>query len=353
MSDAPPIRVGQIGVANFGGYRRDSLRRSGAFRIVSAFDLNAEALAKSCAEDHCRSADSAEQLIQDPEVEAVVISTGANSHASLALAALAAGKHVLVEKPLCTSPQECEDLLAAAQRSGLVAAVGHTEPESSPVFRQTRDLIARELGRVAAYEKTTCHSGGLQIKAGDWRGDPARNPGGMLFQCGVHAFHELNCYFGPISAVAAVMRHDVNPTTGTADTAQCLIRHLDGTTGTVCAYHVTPYRHTLVIHGVKATLARDERYFTEGTILTLQRQRDNAEEVRERLTIATETGSELGNVLAFAAAIRSGQALTIDFAAGVRALAPVFTADESQRQGGALVRCSDVMGPLATRVLSA
>ena len=43
MSDAPPIRVGQIGVANFGGYRRDSLRRSGAFRIVSAFDLNAEA----------------------------------------------------------------------------------------------------------------------------------------------------------------------------------------------------------------------------------------------------------------------------------------------------------------------
>lgn len=65
-------------------------------------------------------------VLNDPKVDAVCIATPPQTHAALGIAALAAGKHVFIEKPLATTAKECEQLIAAAEDAGRTLMVGHT-----------------------------------------------------------------------------------------------------------------------------------------------------------------------------------------------------------------------------------
>jgi predicted dehydrogenase len=81
-----------------------------------------------------------EEVLSLSSIEAVVIATQVGTHAELAAAALEAGKHVLVEKPMATSVGQAESLIELAERSGLVLMPGHTFMYSPPV-NAVRDLI--------------------------------------------------------------------------------------------------------------------------------------------------------------------------------------------------------------------
>ena len=86
--------------------------------------------------------------VTDPEAQAVVIATPVNTHFELAKAALQAGKHVLIEKPLCRSVAEGEELVALANRQGKLLCVGHVFLFNNGV-RGVRNLIrSGELGRI-------------------------------------------------------------------------------------------------------------------------------------------------------------------------------------------------------------
>jgi predicted dehydrogenase len=87
-----------------------------------------------------------DEVMADPEVDALVVASPARTHAPLVADALAAGKHVLVEKPLALSTAEAVALAEVADRSGRVLAVGHTF-EYNPAVTRMRELIeAGDLG---------------------------------------------------------------------------------------------------------------------------------------------------------------------------------------------------------------
>jgi predicted dehydrogenase len=89
-----------------------------------------------------------EQVLEDPRVDAVVIATPVRTHYPLAMAALTAGKHVFVEKPLAASVTAAAELTAVARERGLVLMPGHTFLYSPPV-NMIRDLITSgELGEI-------------------------------------------------------------------------------------------------------------------------------------------------------------------------------------------------------------
>jgi predicted dehydrogenase len=81
-----------------------------------------------------------EDVLNDPEVDVVVISTPVISHRRLALAALHAGKHVFIEKPLAKTVEECRELLAVADSKHLMLAVGHTFVYAGAV-RKLKELL--------------------------------------------------------------------------------------------------------------------------------------------------------------------------------------------------------------------
>lgn len=89
-----------------------------------------------------------EAVFASPDVDAVVIATPVHTHFQLARAALLAGKHVLVEKPLTSDVAEAQELIALARQRGLTLMVGHTF-EYSPAVGELRKLIANgELGKL-------------------------------------------------------------------------------------------------------------------------------------------------------------------------------------------------------------
>jgi predicted dehydrogenase len=106
--------------------------------------------------------DKFEDLLTNPEIHAIAIATPVHSHYDLALAALRAGKHVLVEKPLAPSAEQVRHLIDEADRRGLTLMVDHTFLYT-PAVQKIRELInKRELGDVYYYDSTRSSLGLFQ-----------------------------------------------------------------------------------------------------------------------------------------------------------------------------------------------
>ena len=101
-------------------------------------------------------------LMTDPRIDAVVVATPTVSHFELAMRALHAGKHVLVEKPMTATAEEAARLVSEAERRGLILMVDHTFIYT-PAVRRIRDLITRgDLGQIFYYDSTRINLGLFQ-----------------------------------------------------------------------------------------------------------------------------------------------------------------------------------------------
>jgi predicted dehydrogenase len=89
-----------------------------------------------------------QQLLNGTNVDAVVIATPVKHHFSLAKAALLAGKHTFIEKPMASSSAECEELIEIADRNGLTLMLDHTFLYSSPVQKIAQIVQAGDLGEI-------------------------------------------------------------------------------------------------------------------------------------------------------------------------------------------------------------
>ncbi|MBN2295834.1 MAG: Gfo/Idh/MocA family oxidoreductase [Pirellulales bacterium] len=333
VSPVKPLNVAMVGVGGYGAERRRLMRNTGLFKITRTYDINTNSMAQAEVEDGAKPATSYEDLLDTPGIEAMIISSGAKFHAEYMLAAMERGLNVFVEKPLCSTPAEIDALVAAQKASGVVVGVGHTDNTRHPYMQRMRQMIeAGELGSVVTFEKTAAHSGGLTIQPGEWRGDPEANPGGMLFQCGVHAIHDLLYLFGPITKVCCKMRYDVH-STQTADSAHCILTFASGLMGTLNAYHVTPYRHTFSIFGTAGALHKRDRFFDEGTTLQFQPRKLNDKEPEISLEIDATSDDCTGSLRSFYAAVRTGLPCYPSLADGALAVAVVFAAEESAITG--------------------
>lgn len=142
------ISVGVVGVGYWGSKHMRALRTTAGVAAVvgidQRFSLTNDARDRiDC--DYVGCADVAEAL---PGVDAVVIATPPTSHAPLAMQAIRAGKHVLVEKPLATTVRDAQLLIDAAEAAGVVLMCGHTFEHNAAV-QKLRDLIqGQELGRL-------------------------------------------------------------------------------------------------------------------------------------------------------------------------------------------------------------
>jgi predicted dehydrogenase len=133
------------------------------------------------------------EVLTDQSVDAVVIATPVSKHHSMAAAALRAGKHVFVEKPLAASSAEAADLIALADRLGLVLMPGHTFLYSPPVM-MIRELIASgELGEIYFISTSRVNLGLHQPDVS------------VAWDLGPHDFSILHYWLGETAAFASAM----------------------------------------------------------------------------------------------------------------------------------------------------
>jgi len=96
-------------------------------------------------------------MLADPDLDAVIIATSDSFHVPASLQALAAGKHVLCEKPVGTSVEEAEQLAVAVASTGLVLQVGHMK-RFDPGLEAARDFVRDEIGEILALKAWYCDS---------------------------------------------------------------------------------------------------------------------------------------------------------------------------------------------------
>ena len=147
----------------------------------------------------------AEDLIDDPNVEAVDICTPTDLHKPLALRALSAGKHVLVEKPMALSEADCAEMIGAATAAGRVLMVAQVLRFFPEYVAARSKILSGELGRVrAASFRRRCAAPAW----GAWLKDAARSGGGV-FDLLIHDFDYCRQLFGKPEAVSATGPEDL------------------------------------------------------------------------------------------------------------------------------------------------
>lgn len=145
----PPIALAQLGCGYWGPNLLRNFSTLPNCRVKTLVDSSAER--RKFVETNfprTQTVGSAESVFSDPEIQGVVIATPAETHFALAKAALEAGKHVFVEKPLATKVSEVDELETLARRQGRIVMAGHTFIYNAAVRYVKKMIDAGELGEV-------------------------------------------------------------------------------------------------------------------------------------------------------------------------------------------------------------
>jgi predicted dehydrogenase len=147
--ERPAVRVGVAGLGYWGPNLARNLAAIPGCEVTWLCDSSAQARERlGPAHPGARLTGELDELLADPDLDAVVLATPVPTHAELAVATLAAGKHCFVEKPLATTAADAERAVAAADEAGRLLMVGHLL-EYHPAVARLKELIAsNELGEL-------------------------------------------------------------------------------------------------------------------------------------------------------------------------------------------------------------
>lgn len=177
------MNVAIVGCGLIGQKRARTL---GDHRLLRCADVD-RARAEALAARHpgCQAGVDPYAALSDPAVEVVIVGTPHDRLAPLALAAIEAGKHVLVEKPGARSAAELRPLVAAAQRGGVIAKVGYNH-RFHPALQKLRALVDEGAVGPLHYVRARYGHGGRLGYEREWRADPRIAGGGELLDQGSH-----------------------------------------------------------------------------------------------------------------------------------------------------------------------
>jgi phthalate 4,5-cis-dihydrodiol dehydrogenase len=140
MADATPLRLGVAGLGRAFSVMLPTLTGHPAVRLVAAADTRAEARNRFAGEFSAKAYDTVAALCADPAVDAVYVATPHQFHREHALQAAQAGRHLLIEKPMALTVEDCTAIVDAARRAGVHVVVGHSHSFDAPI-RHLRKLI--------------------------------------------------------------------------------------------------------------------------------------------------------------------------------------------------------------------
>ncbi len=246
------IRWGIIGCGNVTEVKSGpALSVPGVSELVAVMRRNAAA-----AEDYARRhgvprwSTDAKTILEAEDIDAVYIATPPSSHADYAIRAAAHGKHVLVEKPMALTVDECNAMIAASKTNERGLAVAFYR-RALPRFEKLRDLV--QSGGIGAprsiYSCMHRPSGGNNLE--DWKLDRDINGGGLFVDMQVHVLDWLQYVFGKPLEVAGVASNQGGEYVA-EDTVSASIRYDDGVVASIdCCFESDRDEQFVLIRGTE------------------------------------------------------------------------------------------------------
>lgn len=230
-------RIG-VGIIGTGGISRAHVRGYSAFpdacRIVAVCDIDAERAKEAAAQigDDVAHYDSYESMLQRDDIELVSVCTPPFVHAPAAVAALEAGKHVLVEKPMAASPAECDAMIAAADRAGKLLSVVFQNRWRADWWR-AKAVVDKGLLGPLHFGKADClWWRGRKYYDLWWRGTWEQECGGATINHAIHLIDGFLWLMGDVESVYAEY-HALNHAIEVEDTSMALLRFKSGAVGQI------------------------------------------------------------------------------------------------------------------------
>ena len=200
------IRVGVVGYGpsfNMGRSHMNEMKKAGMTPVAVA-DIDPARLAAAQADfPGIETYDSLTRMLKKSSVDLVTVITPHNTHTPLALQALKAGRHVVSEKPLAITTSQCDAMIAAARKSGVILSTYHNRHWDGSIMEALRQIRAGVIGQVIRIE---AHMGAWD-KPGDWWRSSKTISGGILYDWGVHLLeYSLQIIQSDIKEVAGFAR---------------------------------------------------------------------------------------------------------------------------------------------------
>ena len=157
--------------------------------ITGVYDLNHERAEAIARQYGAKAYSSHEELLADQEIEAVSVCAANNAHAQITIEALKAGKHVLCEKPMAVTLDECVEMVETAERCGKYLMIGHNQ-RLAPSHKRAKELIAGgAIGKILTFKTNFAHCGPETWTVDsqkNWFFDKSKSVFGAMADLGIH-----------------------------------------------------------------------------------------------------------------------------------------------------------------------
>jgi predicted dehydrogenase len=259
------LKVGVIGCGSIAKHRHlPEYANNSEVEIVAVCDIVEERVHELAKVYSAKAYTNYEELLSNPDVDAISVCTPNYLHAPISIAALKAGKHVLCEKPMATSREDAEKMIEASEENNKKLMIAHNQ-RFVPSHQKARQLIGSgEVGKIYSFRTAFGHGGpeGWSADGSEsWFFKKEEAFIGAMGDLGVHKTDLLRFVLGEeFVEVGAFIETSAKQNADVDDTAVCVLKTESGIIGTLAASwsYVAKEDNSTIIYGEKAILRLED-----------------------------------------------------------------------------------------------
>lgn len=341
------VRLASVGLGRWARVLANGAQRGDIVELHSCFSRDEERRNKFAEEYGIKkTAGSYEELLADPDVEGIIVTTPNDTHLGVIVQALEAGKAVYTDKPIAHTLEDANRIAAAVASSGQVFSVGHSPRRLSGHREMKRWIDDGRIGEISLAEANFSNERGLELTPATWRYYAAKSPGGAFIQLGVHHVDTLQYLLGPVRSVSAHARQ-LFTKSEVPDAIMAILEFERGCLGYVGTGWASPGVYSMNLLGTKANLMYDLDFthWDESHLAddwSVLRSQFYGESVRQAVELP-RTDMFREQLDEFGLAIRGEATVEVGAHEAVGALAVVRAAIESSARNGTAVDVAEVI----------
>jgi predicted dehydrogenase len=247
------IRFGLVGAGGIGKIRAEALKQSKDCSLVAVADPDQDRARSLAAMTQARVFENQAAMLDWGQLDAVLICTPPQLHEPMTMAAFAAGKHVLCEKPLSNSVESCRRMVEAARAHKLTLTTGFNHRYFAAIKLVKEALASGDLGELDHVRAFTGHVGLGELQGAPWLTDPKVMGGGALMDNGIHLLDLTRFVLGEVDSVMGSYTERTWNIPGAEGNGFALLRSTQGIPATLQASWTEwrGYRFWVAAYGTK------------------------------------------------------------------------------------------------------
>jgi predicted dehydrogenase len=250
------IRIGIIGLGYIGKVHLRNCLKLPFVTLEAVSDVSKQSLNDAKASGVKKTFSNYEQLLRDPQIDAVIVALPTHLHSDCAIRAAEAKKHIMLEKPIARNTAEANEIVSSARQNSVKLMMAYPFRFSNIMCNLKRQIESGELGDVVMAVANNVSTGPFMHRAHgyspipvpEWWWKKELTGGGALIDLGSHVINLLRWFFGEITCIKSHLGYRFN--LEFEDQAYCIGRFESGTTGVInTGYFTQKYQFKVELLG--------------------------------------------------------------------------------------------------------